>query len=661
MADVFLSYARGDRAAAERLANAIGDTGLTVWWDRHIKGGSEFSRDIEHQLETAGRVLVLWSKEAVNSRWVRDEASVAADSKRLVSTTIDGTPPPLGFRQFQTIDLKRWAAKGAAIPSELAEALEVDTPASSSPIDVAAPRRRQLVAAGVGALLVVGAATIAIVRPPPFDGWLASESHSEGLALAIMPFVTQGGAGIEYLGPGLASALADSLTPLSGLKITASTSTSALAGQRLTAPEIAEKLSVTHLVEGNVQKAGDRYSISVRLIGAKNSEQVWARSFEGAASELQTLKTRMARELAGALTARLGVGQGEVMDRGQVDPRAYEAYLRALERVSVRDARDARLEAIRQFRLATSIQPDFADAHAGHAYLLALSTPSQLGTSWLKLIADQRRVTARALELDPDNDLALIAKATALKNFSGDAEQALRIDRVVLERSPNLVAAHYSIAASLWMQGDAREALDHLDLAIDRDPFDNLLQFYRIKILYSLGDYEATRDAARKCSTPCAGAGWFWYLAMAGFGTQAQYREDIASMNERAAAEGLSAEDMADARRIAEALMDGRTLVLKPLGDERSAQFADSAIEARLVSFERGLRYARNAADAHHADDVLDILNEGRVTFTPEQRADPRYHALFRHPKLVKIEGARRKAGVVAGLPVFPVKPYTGR
>jgi TolB-like protein len=604
-------------------------------------------------------VLVLWSKEAVNSRWVRDEASVAADSQRLVSATVDGTAPPLGFRQFQTIDLRRWTAKGAPIPSELAEALEVDTPTQSArrPAGV----KRTPIVAGLGALLLIGAATVAIVRPAPLDDWLSGESESDGLSLAIMPFVTQGGAGIDYLGPGLASALADSLTPLSGLKITASTSTGALAGQRLTAPEIAEKLGVTHLVEGNVQKAGDRYNISVRLIGAKSSEQVWARSFEGTANELQVLKTRMARELAGALTARLGVGQGEVIDRGRVDPRAYEAYLRALERVSVRDNRDARVEAIRQFRLATSIEPDFADAHAGHAYLLALSTPDHLGTSWSKLIADQQRVTARALQLDPDNDLALIARSTALKNFFGDADQALPIDRAVLERSPNLVAAHYSIAASLWMQGHAREALDHLDLAIDRDPFDNLLQFYRIKILYSLGDYEATRDAARKCSTPCAGAGWFWYLAMVGFGTQAQYREDIAEMKERSAAEGVSAEDMAEAWRIAEALMFGRTFALKPLENEQTAQFVDAALEARLVNFGDGLRLARNAADIHHADDALDMLNEGRVTFTPEQRADPRYHALFRHPKLAKIEAARRKNGVTAGLPVFPVKPYTGR
>ena len=253
--------------------------GLTVWWDRHIKGGSEFSRDIETQLDAAARVLVLWSKEAVNSRWVRDEASVAADSGRLVSATIDGTPPPLGFRQFQTIDLKGWSAKGAAIPPALAEALEVDapTPATSRP---ARPPARKWMIGGAGALLL-GVAAVAIIRPAPFDRILSGEQQDDGLSLAIMPFATEGGPGIAYLGAGLSSALADSLAPLSGLKITASTSTQALAGQKLTAPEIGKRLGITHLVEGNVQQSGDRFNISVRLVEAKTSQQIWARSFEG--------------------------------------------------------------------------------------------------------------------------------------------------------------------------------------------------------------------------------------------------------------------------------------------------------------------------------------------------------------------------------------------
>lgn len=660
MADVFLSYARGDRALAERLAHAIGESGLSVWWDRHIKGGAEFSRDIEQQLDAASKVVVLWSKEAVNSRWVRDEAGVAADSGRLVSATIDGTPPPLGFRQFQTINLKAWSAKGAAIPRDLAEALEVETMAAA-----VAPRparsTRHWLAAGIGALLLAGVAGVAIVQPPPFDRLLSDESQDESVSLAIMPFATQSGAGIDYLGAGLSSALADSLAPLAGLKITASTSTQALAGKGLTAPELGKRLGVTHLVEGNVQKLGDRYAISLSLIDAKTSERIWARNFEGAARELQSLKSRMARQLAGGLTARLGAGQGEIAERRDVDPRAYEAYLRALERVSVRDERDARIEAIKQFRLAASIEPDFADAHAGYAYLLALSEPRHLGVTWEKLMADQRQAAQRALALDPDNDLALVAQATALNNFRGDVNGALAIDRAVLKRSPNFGAAHYSMAAGLWMQGDARGALDHLDQAIDRDPFDRLLSFYRAKILYSIGDYDAVRAEADKCREECAGMGWFWILAMCGFGNPDQYREDFPIVVERAAAAGIGADDLAEGRRIVEAFVLDRPFTLPPFDDDTQVEFADAALMARLHSFDYGLRYARIAADQHHSDSALDILNDGRVTFTPEQRADPRYHQLFRHPKLIKIAAERRKAGVTAGLPVFPIKPYTGR
>lgn len=660
MADVFLSYAREDRLAAERLANAIGDTGLTVWWDRHIKGGAEFSRDIERQLDDASKVLVLWSKAAVNSRWVRDEASVAADSGRLVGASLDGTPPPLGFRQFQTIDLTAWVAKGAAIPPPLAEALEIETPAPAERRPSRLPRRA-LVGAAVGAVLLGAAATVAIVKPAPLDRLFSGETQGKSVSLAIMPFVTSGGADIDYLGAGLSSALAESLTPLSGLKITASTSTHALAGKSLTAPEIAKRLGITHLVEGNVQKLGERLSISVRLIDGKSSEQVWARTFEGAADELQLLKNRMARELAGGLRARLSSGEGDIAERRDVDPAAYEAYLRALERVSVRDERNARLEAIKQFRLAASIQPDFADAHAGYAYLMALSVPDQVGMPWPEIMAEQRRANARSLELDPDNNLALVAKATALNNFSGAVDQALPIDRAVLERSPNFGPAHYSIAGSLWMSGRTREALNHLEQAIERDPFDSLLRFYRVKILYSLGDYEAVRDAATNCRDFCDAMRWYWFTTMIGFATPAQYREDFPVLTKAALASQFSEEDIREVRGIADRLILGRPFKLRPAPDAAAVDHLEAAISARMISFEEGLRHARTATDRHQADSALDILNDGRLTFTPEQRADPRYHQLFRHPKLTAIAAARRKQGVTAGLPVFPVGSYSGR
>jgi hypothetical protein len=208
------------------------------------------------------------------------------------------------------------------------------------------------------------------------------------------------------------------------------------------------------------------------------------------------------------------------------------------------------------------------------------------------------------------------------------------------------------------MRGRARAALDHVEQAIDLDPFDNAMRFHRARTLTSLGNYEAVRDAARECVDRCVDVSHIWFLALCGFASPEQYRQDFPAI---VAAARIPAEFLLETRGIAEAFVLGRPYSPPKLEDPRDIRFSSAAIAARLIGFDEGLRYARSAAAHHQADDVVDILNEGRVTFTPEQRADPRYHELFRHPKLINIAKARREEGVTAGLPVFPVKPYTGR
>src|SRR5688572_27211228 len=112
MASVFLSYDHDDAAKARSIAIALEKAGHSVWWDRHIKGGSQFSMEIEQALNAAAVVVVLWSQQSVGSAWVRDEAAAGRDTGRLVPAMIDGTAPPLGFRQYQAIDLSRWKGRG---------------------------------------------------------------------------------------------------------------------------------------------------------------------------------------------------------------------------------------------------------------------------------------------------------------------------------------------------------------------------------------------------------------------------------------------------------------------------------------------------------------------------------------------------------------------
>src|SRR5690242_1829438 len=105
MASVFLSYDRDDAEAARAIAALVEKAGHEVWWDKHISGGSQYAKEIARALDESDVVLVLWTNSSIESPWVRDEAGAGRDRGRLVPLSLDGTPPPLGFRQFHSIDL----------------------------------------------------------------------------------------------------------------------------------------------------------------------------------------------------------------------------------------------------------------------------------------------------------------------------------------------------------------------------------------------------------------------------------------------------------------------------------------------------------------------------------------------------------------------------
>ena len=108
MTDVFISYASEDRDRAEKLANALSASGWTVWWDRKIIAGQAFDQVIEHELETAKSVVVLWSKHSIGSEWVKNEAAVAAERGVLIPAIIGGVKLPLEFRRRQAAELGGW-------------------------------------------------------------------------------------------------------------------------------------------------------------------------------------------------------------------------------------------------------------------------------------------------------------------------------------------------------------------------------------------------------------------------------------------------------------------------------------------------------------------------------------------------------------------------
>lgn len=173
-ADVFISYARENRALAEQLAEALAAEGLRVWWDREILAGSEFSTVIETELDGARVVVALWSEASVRSAFVRDECARALRAGKLLPVRVEDVDLPLGFGQIHTLDLLDWASDADAEPFRQLVA-EVQR-RKAGPAAVMGERRR----VGRGrmhpmlAVLLVGAA-VAIVG---YGGYVLWRNHT---------------------------------------------------------------------------------------------------------------------------------------------------------------------------------------------------------------------------------------------------------------------------------------------------------------------------------------------------------------------------------------------------------------------------------------------------------------------------------------------------
>lgn len=108
MVDVFISYSRTDKAMVTVLARAVEREGYEVWWDADLPPHQSYGDVITAKIGAARAAIVVWSAEAAKSEWVRAEADMARNQKKLVQTALDNVMPPLPFNQIQFAEIGDW-------------------------------------------------------------------------------------------------------------------------------------------------------------------------------------------------------------------------------------------------------------------------------------------------------------------------------------------------------------------------------------------------------------------------------------------------------------------------------------------------------------------------------------------------------------------------
>ena len=117
MGDVFLSYSQADAELAQDLVDALASRGQSVWWDKHLSTGQQYHDVIGDRIAGATCVVVLWSHESVQSRWVKGEAEAAATKGILIPAAVEPLVEiPVAFLGIHTADLTLWRGKDHAHP-----------------------------------------------------------------------------------------------------------------------------------------------------------------------------------------------------------------------------------------------------------------------------------------------------------------------------------------------------------------------------------------------------------------------------------------------------------------------------------------------------------------------------------------------------------------
>lgn len=640
---VFLSYSRADQARASQLADALGQAGLTVWWDSLIEGGASFAKSIEAALQASDAVVVLWSGTSVASDWVLDEAAHGRDLHKLVPISIDGTLPPLGFRQYQAIALpasaERADAAAVAAVVRAVQAIASGAPASARASAGGGPasstdasRRRLLVGGAAVAVLAAGGGGLAWQR-----GWFTAPAPVSGSSVAVLPFKNiSGDAARAYFSDGLSEEVRATLARNLRLQVMAQSSSGQFRGSGEGAVSIAGKLGVSYLLDGSVRWAGDTVRVAADLVDGRTGFSRWSQIFERRIDDVFAVQSEIANAVAAALAAQVGPSPDAPADPeaeraasgGTTRVEAFDAYLRgqALYDLSADEASE--LAALAQFDAAIALDPRYAAAHAARARSL-ISFANVYGKVGETAAMYDKAIASAELAVKLAPEFAVAHSTLAFALFQGRLDA--RAARAPFERS-NVLGGGEATVQARWAQYCARtgrhaEATEAMQRALLRDPLNPLIHRAAGSIEYAARRFDASLAPVRKA------------LAMNPKMSRAHGALGDALVNlgslESAQAE-YEAEPLADFRLTGLAIVAHRrgragaaqaamTQLVQDLGDRVLYQQAqvlaqrgepDAAIRALLAARERGdsgLVYSRNDPflDPLRDDPRMDRLLEG--------------------------------------------------
>ncbi len=393
----------------------------------------------------------------------------------------------------------------------IAEALEDPTMVSGVEVktsDVQAvvhgwQRRRVLL--GLAAVLAAAAIGFRVWLRPPNDSAMRSAAVAVPVApsIAVLPFATSSADSSDaYLAAGMTDQLTSALARVPGWRVASRRSVEQYQDRDTSSAGFAKSLGLTHVVEGAVQRQGDRLRIAVRLVDGATGFSVWSDVFEYVMADIFAVQDEIAGRIADAISGTIGgtpdsaaVAPASEKADGTAHPEAYEHFLRARFLFARRDAASLR-EALAEFQEATRIDSAFARAHAGIANVYGV-LPLYANVPRARVQDSALRAAERAIAADSalaDGYAARGVLQSAMWNWAAgeaDLRRAVALDSTQ-------AGAYQWLGDNLVLNGRVPEAVAAYRVAVRIDPVTPMLRASYAYALAATGEKDSAAAQARE-------------------------------------------------------------------------------------------------------------------------------------------------------------------
>lgn len=539
-----------------------------------------------------------------------------ADNPRFVETI-----PRRGYRFIGQLE-----GTGAVEPSPL-------------PSDGPPPKRKGMFRAILGALVIafIGAVLTGIYLDK--RDRVAARPRQQIRSLAVLPLVNMSGdPDQEYFADGMTEQLTADLSKIGAVRVISRTSAmryKGAAAANKSLPEIARELNVDGIVEGSVERAGDRVRITAKLIHAPTDTHLWADSYERNLRDVLSLQDEVARDIASQIRVTLTPQEQVYLSESKpIDPEAYEDYLKGRYYFS-KISTDGFRQGLRYFQRAVQRDPNYAAAYVGEAECYKYlgfwgDEPDQEANS------KARTAIQKALTLD--DNLGEAHATSAFLHFAYDWDWAAaqaEFNRA-LELNPHSSDMHLWYAQYLLAMGRRDEGLAEVATAHALDPVSELTDTMAGRAYMLAGLFDQAIEQFQQSAALDPYSDTDYYDIATCYESKGNYPKAVEEYLKAEQLEGLAAKDLAVRRRA----------FLK--GGMRG--FLQEELKSAQAQFDKGNYsysdianiYAR-LGDKEHAFEYLDKVYKAKdhnIAFLKVEplldnlRSDPRFSDLLRRAGL---------------------------